>query len=258
LAPSTRIDADGAWSPDGSRFAFASDRAGPTEIWVASATGTNARRVANLGTCGSPAWSPDGKWLAFDFSIAEIAGIGIVSAEGGAIRRLPDTIALVPSWSRDGKWIYFDSQRTGKHEIWKTPSDGGGTPVQVTHHGGFESRESPDGRYLYYSKVNVNDIWRVPVSGEGAEEKVADFDYTTQFRCWELTARGLYVASPGPKPRIDLLSFDGGRKTIAELPGELPKYSRCLSVHPDGQSFLFPITEPDRRQIYLGDTPALK
>ncbi len=259
LAPSTRADTDGAWSPDGTRFAFSSDRAGPNmEIWVASAAGTNARRVANLGSCGSPAWSPDGKWLAFDFSIEQVAGIGIVSAEGGAVRRLPDSIALVPSWSRDGKWIYFDSQRTGRHEIWKTPSDGGGTPVQVTHHGGFESRESPDGRYLYYSKSHENGLWRMPVSGEGAEEKVADFDYPTQFRCWELTAQGLYVATPGPNPQIDLLAFDGGRRTIAKLPGELPNYSRCFSVHPDGHSFLFPITEPDRRGIYVADVPALK
>src|SRR5258708_37244570 len=35
--------------------------------------------------------------------------------------------------------------RTGSHEVWKMPSEGG-SPVQVTHHGGFAAFESADGR----------------------------------------------------------------------------------------------------------------
>jgi len=49
----------------------------------------------------------------------------------------------------------------------------------VTRHGGFQSRESADGRYLYYSKANAKDIWRLPTAG-GDEEKVAGFDPATQ------------------------------------------------------------------------------
>ena len=55
-----------SWSPDGTRLAFASDRSGTWQIWVMSATGTDAVQV----TTGSrphiePVWSPDGTMLAF-------------------------------------------------------------------------------------------------------------------------------------------------------------------------------------------------
>jgi len=254
LAPSTRIESDGVWSPDGTMFAFSSDRTGSAEIWVASAAGTNARRLTNLnGRCGSPAWSPDGKWLAFDTSGAGGVQIAIVPVAGGPVRLLaPDgQRAQVPSWSRDGKWIYFSSVGG----IWRMPASGGAS-VQVTRHGGFESHESPDGRFLYYSKGNVDGIWKLPVSGEGVEEKVADLDHKTQFRCWDLGKEGLYLARLGSTPGIDLLTFAGDRRQVATLPAELPKYSRCLSVHPDGQSFLFPVKSADHWQIYVADNPA--
>jgi hypothetical protein len=53
------------------------------------------------------------------------------------------------NWSQDGRWIYYRSDRTGRHEIWKTPA-GGGDAVQVTHGGGFEAFESADGTQLYF------------------------------------------------------------------------------------------------------------
>jgi Tol biopolymer transport system component len=259
LAPSTRIDDDGAWSPDGSLFAFSSNRSGASQIWVASAAGTNARRVTNLnGGCGSPSWSPDGNWIAFDFSDTGVGRIGIVPLNGGSAQLFSDpAVAVVPTWSRDGKSLYYCSRRTGGYEIWRRSIEGG-APAQVTYHSGFESQESPDGRFLYFSKFTADGIWRVPVAGGGAEEKVADFDRSTQFRCWTIGTRGIYIASPGPKPRIDLLTFTGGRFPVAELPAELPHSSRCLSAHPDGGSFLFPKREADRREIYIADNPVWK
>ena len=77
----------------------------------------------------------------------------------------------VPTWSRDGRWIYFSSTRSGANAIWKMPS-AGGTAVLVTAHGGFFGQESPDGRFLYFTKhwdylgpSSMNEIWRMPVEG---------------------------------------------------------------------------------------------
>ncbi len=38
-------DAFPAWSPDGKRIAFLSDRSGPTEVYVMRADGTHVRRL---------------------------------------------------------------------------------------------------------------------------------------------------------------------------------------------------------------------
>jgi len=259
LAPSTRPDTDGAWSPDGNSIAFASDRSGSAQLWIASANGTNVRAITDLkGGVGSPAWSPDSRWLAFDASKTGSDWIGVVSAEGGAVKPLfaEQGHNYLPSWSRDGKYIYYCSMRSGPRHIWRAPS-AGGAAVQITNAGGFESRESPDGRFLYFSKWGANDIWRLPVPGLPAvkEEKVGEFDPAVQFRCWDVGPLGIYIASAGPKPSIELLPFSGARRKVATLPAELPKYGRCLAVNPDGQSFLFPMADADRSEIYVGDRP---
>ena len=260
LAPSTRPDTDGAWSPDGKSIAFASDRSGSAQLWVASDRGTNVRAITDMKAgVGSPAWSHDGQRVAFDASNGS-DWIGLVSAEGGAVKPLlaDQGHNYLPSWSGDDKSIYFCSLRTGARQIWRAPS-AGGTATQITHAGGFESHESPDGQFLYYSKWRANGIWRLPVSGHSAvEEKVAEFDPAVQFRCWDVGALGLYIASPGPKPSIELLPFSGVRRRIVTLPAELPKSGRCVAVNPNGQSFLFPVADADRSEIYVGDNPGVR
>jgi len=56
-----------AWSPDGVRIVFGSDRTGEYRIWVMNADGTDAKQLVDVpGRCTSPKWSPDGQWISFD------------------------------------------------------------------------------------------------------------------------------------------------------------------------------------------------
>jgi len=77
--------------------------------------------------------------------------IYVAPADGGTVRRMNNDPSDEgrPSFSMDGKWIYFRSNRSGKDEIWKMPR-GGGAATQVTHAGGFEALETPDGKTLYF------------------------------------------------------------------------------------------------------------
>ncbi|MBI3799503.1 MAG: S9 family peptidase [Deltaproteobacteria bacterium] len=66
-----RVEHDLAWSPDGHRLAFLSDREKPGQfqLYVAAAGETSGRKVTNLtGSLAKPRWSPDGKVLALLFS----------------------------------------------------------------------------------------------------------------------------------------------------------------------------------------------
>ncbi len=72
-APATRLtvhdasDSFPAWSPDGRRIAFESDRDGNDEIYVMNADGSGVTRLTdNDAIDRSPAWSPDGRRIAFD------------------------------------------------------------------------------------------------------------------------------------------------------------------------------------------------
>ena len=56
-----------AWSPDGQKIAFRSDRDGNSEIYVMNADGSGQRNLThNAARDGDPAWSPDGRKIAFD------------------------------------------------------------------------------------------------------------------------------------------------------------------------------------------------
>lgn len=166
-ASSTESESYPAYSPDGTRIAFVSERSGSAQVWVTE--GAGARRVTNLGRrAAAPRWSPDGKWLVC--SVVEDVGrwIYVVGLDGSA-RKLIE--GARPSWSGDGKWVYFMQHAGGRAEVFKIPAEGG-KKTQVTQNGGFESLAAPDGRGWFCLKSNLEaDLVRI--LPEGKEELIA-------------------------------------------------------------------------------------
>ncbi len=151
---STRIEASARFSPDGSRIAFVSHRSGGPEMWVAGRDGNGLQQITSLGARQLlvSGWSPDGTRIVFEAAIAGNTDVYVIGAEGGHLRQLTSepSIEGVPSWSADGRWIYFSSTRAGMiPDVWRVSSDGG-QATRLTQNGGFDPRESPDGRFLFY------------------------------------------------------------------------------------------------------------
>jgi Tol biopolymer transport system component/DNA-binding winged helix-turn-helix (wHTH) protein len=90
LVSSTREEAGPDYSPDGASIAFASNRSGNWEVWVASSDGSHQRKVTSFG--GAPAWhprwSPNSQVLAFSHTSAGNADIYTITPEGSNIRQL--------------------------------------------------------------------------------------------------------------------------------------------------------------------------
>jgi eukaryotic-like serine/threonine-protein kinase len=197
LIASTARDQDMVYSPSG-RIAFISDRSGTRELWLANSDGSRQVQVTNFNgpIVGHAQWSSDGRRLAFDVRLNGAQNILAVECDPvelrcgqpqGLVQGMPGE---APGWSADSKFIYFASNLAGGYwEIWKQAVSGG-HPVQITHHGGYLSRESFDGKWLYFTRDDS--MWRTPVltsaGGPAAEELVIGPPFHVQADGWDLSS----------------------------------------------------------------------
>lgn len=141
-----------AWSPDGARLAFISDRdGGYAELFVMNTDGSGVTQLTCSGALAqSPAWSPDGAHIVFASQI----GLQIVGTAGTPARPIFTdeccSYDAEPVWSPNGAHIAFESARSGLPEIWRVNVDGSGL-VQLTQGGYFTPAWSPDGGRLALS-----------------------------------------------------------------------------------------------------------
>jgi len=76
-------DRQPAWSPDGSKIAFVTDRDGNAEIYVMAANGSNPRNLSKYaGQDLAPVWSPEGGQIAFVSTRDRFVDLFIMDANG--------------------------------------------------------------------------------------------------------------------------------------------------------------------------------
>ncbi len=165
-----------AWSPDGSRIAFSSSRAGSSDIWVVNADGTGLVNLTNTPTFAEwyPAWSPDGSMILFSASDDDgPARLDIVNSDGSGRRTFfqEDSSAYEGSLSPDGSRVTFLSVRTGTSRVFVMNADGS-NPARVTPDAGEADDMggwSPTGDRIVYwnSAVNTGDVYVVNADGTG-------------------------------------------------------------------------------------------
>src|SRR6266702_970007 len=126
-ATDTASASDPAFSPDGSRIAFVSQRDGNAEIYVMNADGTGTTRVSNdPQSDGRPSFMPDGQSLVFHSSrTAGKLQIWAVNVDGTALTQLTrDSVNSSPAVSPDGQIIAYVSTRNKDGDIWLMNRDG--------------------------------------------------------------------------------------------------------------------------------------
>ena len=249
IIASSRDDLNGHYTPDGKNVLFVSERSGYPEIWISEADGANPRMISALSgpRVFGPRLSPDGRTILFDMFDVNADGyrqVFVMAANGGPPRRLTSDRSnfFNCTWSRNGKWIYYFDSTIRPVQIARIP-DGGGPKVHVTHNGGAMALESPDGRYLYYSKRPSSGLWRMPLP-DGQETRV---DLDASETGWDVAPDGIYLLR---KTSIDFLSFATQRLSPAAQ-GIADEYHDVheISVSPDGRSLLY--TRHDRYETTI-------
>ncbi|NTU85812.1 MAG: hypothetical protein HGA45_41860, partial [Chloroflexales bacterium] len=124
-----------AWSPDGAWIAFASDRDGTYDIFVAPADGSAAANLTDHPAKDMyPAWSPDGTRIAFESFRDGNWDVFVMNSDGSGLVNLTSNPASDgnPAWSPDGARIAFVSDRDGPFDVYVTEVSGVEPPRQLT------------------------------------------------------------------------------------------------------------------------------
>jgi TolB protein len=112
------------FSPDGRRIAFISTRAGPPQLYVMAADGTDQELLAPFdygatGSSNAPEWSPDGARVVFHREVSGSPQIFLIDVSGRRVRQLTSSGRNEdPTWAPDGRHVAFISDRSGRRQIW--------------------------------------------------------------------------------------------------------------------------------------------
>jgi Tol biopolymer transport system component/imidazolonepropionase-like amidohydrolase len=177
------VDTDPSWSPDGTKIAFTSDRAGGMDIWVRDLKTGQDTRMSSLPSAEmSAAWSPNGRAIAFVANVdLEQGEVYTIPAEGGDPQRVLDRSFGVgyPAWSPDSRFLiapsfkpYSTRFREGMNYYTIAPSvPGASRSVVPAPHEPIGKRSgdgpawSPDGKSIAY--VSNGYLYVRPVTPTG-------------------------------------------------------------------------------------------
>jgi Tol biopolymer transport system component len=156
LTDNSRTDDQPAWSPDGTRIAFRSDRTDDVELFVMDADGENVKQLTDSpGEDWTPTWSPDGSLLAFASNRNGNWDIFVMRPDGAGLRQVTDGVGdhWLPAWSPDGSMLAFTGNRDGNWDIFTVRPDGTELQQMVSHPASdSEPVWSPDGSTLAFAR----------------------------------------------------------------------------------------------------------
>lgn len=224
----TRLTTEGRaehplWSPDGTRLAFMSTRAGAFNVYAMRSDGGDAPVQLTTGSAEFPgAWAPDGRSLV----IAESGDISLISVDGTApLRKLVATrfYERIPDLSPDGRWLTYVSNESGTSEVYVRSYPDLGNKRQMSQGGGTEPAWSRNGKKLIFLSPR-----KTPQSDRLA---VVEIDVTT--------APTLSTGAPHTLFELDTLHYTEASQ------------ARGFDMTPDASRFVFV------HETYPGDTGTL-
>lgn len=179
-----------AWSPDGSRIAYISSKAGwnSHEVFVINSDGSGEINLTNndVQEYGVD-WSPDGSKIAFGTKLDGDMQIYTMNPDGSDQRPLPTPAAgTALSFSPDGSKIVFATERSGDSDIFIMNADGGNQRALITGESwDYAPAWSPDGNQIAFTSTRDGNpaIFAIPEDG-GEPVHLTDRNLIADIASW--------------------------------------------------------------------------
>ena len=255
LTDNGSVDRSPAWSPDGSRIVFASDRGNDEDIYdiyVMNADGSGVDKLTDGCSNHDPAWSLEGDRIAF----ASRGGIYVMNEDGSGVVYLTgnyqESCAEVFLAVRDGEAGYYRRNADGSLEL-------------VTDHDSVDwgfmdggPAWSPDGGRIAFSSGRGGDgldelrVYVMNADGSGVERLTGNDNYLEGLPSWSLDGDRIAFVSGGvgffDDQEIYVMNADGSglvQLTENDYRDEEPAWS------PDGGRIAFVSNRDGDDGIYI-------
>ncbi len=180
------LDTDPAWSPDGTRLVYSSDKGGrQLQLWIRDmGTGQERQLTTMTHQPQGATWSNDGTKIAF-FDVDGMwrrAQVSVVDTASGAVTRIHEALFSpgTPTWSPDGRRVavamvssYSTRYREGTNQVLTMSATGGDdrwfvpdANLSIDSRGGGGVVWSPDGTKMAGIYEGLLKVWPVSKTGE--------------------------------------------------------------------------------------------
>ncbi len=263
-------DVMAAWSPDGTKIAFISNRDSTSSIYIVNADGTNLHLVTDrLSNLGGPAWSPDNKKIAFvvsrfPFGLERATSdVYVINSDGTGLTKLMSDSGedRDVTWSPDGKQIAFASNRDPdrRWRIWVMNSDGSNqrrlTDIHDTSNPIFYSDMtpswSPDGTKILFTGSRDFNGTRNCYVVNCSEIFVMNADGRNDHAITNDPQRGGIYSSPKWSPDGTKIVTSIALGTIADVRNDINLGTAIIVMNADGSN---QINLSSRSERYFVDT----
>jgi dipeptidyl aminopeptidase/acylaminoacyl peptidase len=263
-----------AWSPDGSRLAFISDRTEKRQIYLISPQGGEAEALTSVEDgVAAFAWSPDGRTIAYTATEAKPAAIKDRDKKYGEFQvveqdhRMTHLFAIDPvtratrtltggaftvgtfAWSPDGRSIAFD------HRVNPLLASGGSADISIVTVADASVRAlvtqegpdsnpvwSPDGSRIAFQTAMANPaffytnsvIATIPAGGGTATVLSSAFDEDPSIVAWK--PGGIFFAAAA-RTYSYLYKLDPDTRTVTRLAPADQTVNSSFSLSKDGSAY---------------------
>lgn len=271
LTDGTKKDASPAWSPDGKKIAFTSNRDGSSQLWLVDvATGALSKATSLAGGVSSFKWMPDGSGFVVVSDIHPDCGVDPKCAEekSAAAAKKPSKAKVIDSllyrhwtaWQAETRTHILHVALDGSQARDLTPGAFDAPPFSVG--GGDEFDISPDGGELVFARnseknpeLSTNsDLYLVPLRGTGEVKKLTTREgadtapvYSPDGRwiAWHSQSRNGFESD-----QWELWLHDRKAGTSKRIAADFPNWIESLAWSPDSRSLLVTAPIDGRNAIY--------